>query len=246
MSVAAACRMSFIRLLLPELQSLVLSFLTPPHLLSTCTHICKHVTHSALTPSCFRTRLFLDERTIKALPSTTPAAFHLLTHATAVVVEYGDAVDEGASCAFFSPKSSRSLLHFTHASMLSIRYTDEWDFLNQATPFALLRQLLDHCPAGHTALPQLTALVVHSVPEYDDYHSFQPLVALQSLARVELHFTFQSIARLRPLLQLPELQSVVWWTTRQQCAADDTGDDKALDVSEQFCTRGITVSEHCV
>lgn len=244
--------MSFTHLLLPELQSLVLSYLTPQHLLSTCAHFCQQITRSALTPSCFRTHLLLDNRTINALPTMTPPAFTLLTQATSLNVKYGDAADERKCRSLFTSTSSRSLLHFTHVSWLSIGYTDTWDFLNDATPFALFSALLSHCNGridlSQHILPALTELILYSVPHYDADRlaalDLTPLTAIPSLTRITLCFDLLRPAQFLSLLQLPNLQAVAWsnrppYSRRQ----DSTLSAADMAAYEAFKARGVQLTQ---
>ena len=237
----------------PDLQSLILSYLTPQQLLSTCSHLSHSITHSALTLACFRTHLLLDSRAINALPTLTSAAFHCLSQAASLTVEYGDSADESCCRDLFSFASPHSLLHFTHLHSLSLRYTDTWDFLNSATPYEQLVHLLSdgrHCRAGSRSqpLPHLTHLTVHGIPHYDDSENpyrpdmLRPLVALQSLTHLQLHFPSLISLQLRPLLQLPHLQAVVFYGdwerhAREQHPAEATVLDELQTKGVQFINK---------
>ena len=186
-------------------------------------------------------------------------AFDRLCDASAVTIEYDDAADEGWYRSLFTPSSTRSLLHFSHITSLSVRYTDTWDFLNHSTPCALLRRLLEQLQHGaamrkrkaggggggeaQPALPNLTRLIVHSVPYYDDDTDtslFEPLTTLETLTHIRLHFHRRANAQLLELLTLPHLQEVVWRQT-VACVPDNIG--LPSDVVEQFHSRGVTLLE---
>ena len=196
----------------PELQSLVLDYLTPQHLLSTATRLCHSIARYVLTPSCFRTHLIVNDRTINALPTLSHSAFSRLTQATSVDVRYGDRAEERCCLTLFSANSDRSLLHFTHTRTLSVEYTDTWEFLNHATPLTLLQQLLNTRQSTLPAqqpLPLLTSLTLHGVPDYDNDDCLRSLLGLRLLRHLHVFLTWQNCAQLTVLLQLPELRELV-------------------------------------
>ena len=229
--------MSLTSTLLLELQSVVLSYLTARHLLSTCTHICQHISRSALTPPCFRTSLLLDDRAINELPILPSSTFSLLTQATALDIRYGDAANERCCRAFFSTTSDRSLLHFTRVTALSLVYTNTWDFLNLGTPFALLSALLTQCDVP--VLPLLTHLVIVGVSEYesDSRDVLSPVTAIPTLTHVTLVLDMLEAGQFRPLLQLPNLQIVQsdsrFWGRSVKQSADE------LAMCKEFKDRGV-------
>ena len=212
--------MSFTHQLLPELPSLVFSFLTPQHLLSTCSHVSHAVTRTALTPPCFRTRLLLHDRAINALPTVSLAAFILLTQATALDVKYGKGAAVMNCRALFSPDSRRSLLHFTHIRSLKIRMVAPLDCLtlSHRPPLALLSDLILNS-AGREGgggdaggqLPHLTRLTIGCVcyavhsPALATI-SLAPLSTLPSLTHLRLLDNGLTTSQLQQLLALHGLQ----------------------------------------
>ena len=219
-----------------DLQTSIFAFLTPQHLLAAYTHLAHSITHTALTPACFRTHLLLDTRTINPLPTLSPAAFSLLTRAPSLTIRYSPDMDKWACSSFFSTASARSLLNFTCVRSVVVGCEDCWiPVADRNMPVTPLQDFLGQ-PAGTTnsssnagdvdnsgcsvvssqPLPHLTSLTFS-----DKFYCgsgtgrLDTLVVLLSLRHLELKFLCGwGRPRLTPLLALPALQSVTCteWT----------------------------------
>ena len=239
--------MSFTQQLLPELQSLVFSFLVPQHLLSTCSHISRAVARAALTPSSFRTRLLLDDNAIDALPTVCRANFSLLTRATALVIEYSQKSTVEISChSLFSAVSSRSLLYFTHIRSLDIRLVapgGAFSVYRCDPPLDMLTRSLAKLSArfdagagggrgsddagGGQLLPCLTHLTIRGTLRYC-LVSLTPLSALRSLTHLDLQAVCLQPSHFRQLLQLDSLQALTYWEHPSDVSGDDVAAREAL------------------
>jgi hypothetical protein len=169
--------------LLPELFAVVCSFLAPPHVLCSLSHVCHQLT-SSISPACFRVPLVLDGHLIDRLPSSSLPSFTRLTSTLSLSVVYGSEVSDEAECSLFSPTSPRSLLHFRSLVSLTLDYTSTWYALNGETPCQQLEIALLY---SHFPFPHITTLTVHGISHYDELSVsfFDRLPSLTSLTLID-------------------------------------------------------------
>ena len=228
--------MSFDHTLAPELQSAVFAFLEPYHTLSTGSRISHAIKLAALSPASFRTRLFLDHRTIDALLVASPAAYTLLTHATAFEVEYSERslrTTKQNSRSPSSAASSRSLLDFARIRSLRLRVRPSIsleDMFSRASPPSIpdsderalttLNALLQAARGRGSdvrPLPQLTYIAIAGMT----FDSTRPMTREEEEEMAD-HSTPTS-PRLNPdqigqLLQLDSLRELAYWGTKLNAA----------------------------
>ena len=220
-SPSAPCHthVSLLEHLHPDLLSLVYTFVPQEQLLYCASHLNHHLS-SLLSPACFRGPLLLQDRLLQHLPSLPSRAFQLLCATQALSVCYGADLGWKTELNFFSATSTRSLLHFSAITRLSLRYQDSWDWLNAVTPIDLFTALLHSAPAEADVFPHLLHLELFGVAEYDEIDcDWQTLSRLHSLTCLSLcAFNVSSLTEAARLLSPPALQ--------------------LLDVSQCDCTLG--------
>ena len=223
--------MSFDHSLSPELQSAVFSFLGPCHTLSTCSHISRAVARAALSPACFRTRLFLEDHQLKALPTLSPAVYGLLTQATALDIQYRPRATKPTSRSVSSAASPRSLPDFSHLRSLrlrvrplaSVRAPPE---LPLATFNALFQCVLGTGTGGRERLlPELSRMDIGGLVVASSTSPTPPPGGRSGSTLSALRCRPEQV---RELLQLDSLRALACWATKN-----------APQVRESAVTRGV-------
>jgi hypothetical protein len=202
---------SLLERLHPDLLSLVYSFVPQLQQLRSLSHINRHLS-SLLSPVSFRASLLIDDHLMTQLPSLPFRPFNFLCAATSVSVRYGAGarMEWPVESNLFSTTSSRSLLHFSSITRLSLRFTATWDFLYGFTPIDLFTGLLHSAQPNCDVFPHLHSLRLHGVPECEEVdRHWQSLSRLTRLTSLHLSaFAFASLTKAELLLSPPALRTL--------------------------------------